>query len=228
MQHAATLCIDGDLPQRVRANRLAAVALTSSADIATTVKRLARGAPGQASCGAKMTRAEPARPAEADARRERERSSPTRCANDLGKSPVEALPDRDRFHDQRGRPRARQPAVVDEADQGQAAAHVPTGLGHGSCRQPLGMVLIIAPWNYPLQLTARPARRRPGRRQHGRHQAVRAGAGDVDSAGRAGPAVSRRTRRGRRRGRGRRDDRRCSPNSSTTSSTPAAATSAGS
>ena len=112
-------------------------------------------------------------------------------AADLGKPPVEAYATEIGF-------------TIAEIDHAIAAlpawmaperVKVPLTFKPGSARivsQPLGVVLVIAPWNYPVQLSLAPARRRPRRRQHGRAQAVRAGAGDVGGARRARPGVPRR------------------------------------
>ena len=101
----------------------------------------------------------------------------------------------------------------------------------GSARivsQPLGVVLVIAPWNYPVQLALAPLVAALAAGNAVVRQAVRAGAGDVGGARRpragvprrAAPSPSSRAAPTRRR--------RCSPSASTTSSTPAAAGSAAS
>ena len=54
---------------------------------------------------------------------------------------------------------------------------------------PLGVVLVIGPWNYPLYLSLGAAGGGGGRRQLCRGQAVRAGAGHLGAAGAAGAAV---------------------------------------
>ena len=95
-------------------------------------------------------------------------------------------------------------------------------------REPLGVVLVIAPWNYPVQLTLAPARGCAGGRQRRGDQAERGRAGDV---GGRSPACCRSTSTRRRctssRARCPRR-RRCSPSASTTSSTPATVPSGGS
>ena len=104
---------------------------------------------------------------------------------------------------------------------------VPLTFKPGSARivsQPLGVVLVIAPWNYPVQLTSAPL-----------VAALAAGNAAVLKPSELAPATSAaladlvpayldEPRRRRRRGRGRPRRRRCWPSASTTSSTPAAAT----
>ena len=128
----------------------------------------------------------------------------------------------DRLHHRRDRPRPRRPPGVDGAGAGQGAADVQARFGPH--RQPAARRRARhRPVELPGAAVAGPAGRRARGRQRRRAQAVRAGAGDVGGARRAGAGVPRRPRRRRRRGRGRRRRRRCWPSASTTSSTPAAA-----
>ena len=57
-------------------------------------------------------------------------------------------------------------------------------------REPLGVVLIIAPWNYPVQLLLAPLVGGARGRQRGRAQAVRGRAGDLGRARPPGPAAT--------------------------------------
>ena len=94
--------------------------------------------------------------------------------------------------------------------------------------EPLGVALIIAPWNYPVQLAARAARRRGRRRQLRGAEALRDRRRTRRGARPARPRVPR--SRGHRDRRGRRRPRRprCSTSASTTSSTPGTVASAAS
>ena len=68
-------------------------------------------------------------------------------------------------------------------------------------RQPVGVVGVISPWNYPVQLALVAGRRRARRRQPRDAEAVGAHAGDVRALARArrGELCRRRVRRGHRR-----------------------------
>ena len=128
-------------------------------------------------------------------------------------------------HDQRDRPRriATSTSGCSRREGASAGRRFRPGIGHGRCVEPLGLVLVIAPWNYPVQLLLAPLVGGARGRQHGGAQAVRGGAGDVGGARRADPAVPRLACR--RRGRPGASPRRprCSPSASTTSSTRATA-----
>ena len=72
----------------------------------------------------------------------------------------------------RDRLRARAPRRVDAARAGRGADRRSSRAGPQIDREPLGVVLIIGPWNYPRPARARAARRRDRRRQRGGAQAV--------------------------------------------------------